>query len=113
MVPIVDVAEALGTDFKTIKELNPHILGDHMPAGRYVVRVPAGSGSRLKRALKDLQKKGIPAGGSIDGDVYVVQPGDTLSAISRRSGVPVHTLRRLNNIQGSLIRVGQRLRLRP
>jgi hypothetical protein len=111
-VPIVEVAEALGTDFKTIKDLNPHILGDHMPQGHYTVRVPPGNGPRLARALKDLAGAFATRKGRIhQGDVYVVKPGDTLSAISRRSGVPVDTIRRLNNIDGSVIRVGQRLKL--
>jgi membrane-bound lytic murein transglycosylase D len=111
-IPIVEVAEALGTDFKTIKELNPHILGDHMPHGRYTVRVPPGNGPRLTRALNDLAGAFAAGKGGIhQGDVYVVKPGDTLSAISRRSGVPVDTIRRLNNIDGSVIRIGQRLKL--
>lgn len=46
------------------------------------------------------------------GGTYRVQPGDTLSSISRETGVSVDRLASLNNITNpSLIRVGQRLRL--
>ncbi|MFP3928065.1 MAG: transglycosylase SLT domain-containing protein [Desulfobacteraceae bacterium] len=113
MIPIVDLAEALDTDFKTIKELNPHILGEYLPAGRYKLRVPAGCGPRLTEMINRLSTKIAKTGGAITGEVYVVRPGDTLIHISRRSGTPVDTIRRLNNLQGSLIRVGQRLRLSP
>jgi lipoprotein NlpD len=47
----------------------------------------------------------------VDG-TYKVQPGDTLSSISRETGVSVNELIALNGISNpSLIRVGQRLRL--
>jgi LysM repeat protein len=44
--------------------------------------------------------------------VYVVQPGDTLFALSRRTGVPVAEIARVNNIPpDSQLRVGQQLRI--
>jgi LysM repeat protein len=43
---------------------------------------------------------------------YYVKPGENLQAISRRTGVPVDTLKRLNNInESTVLTVGQRLRL--
>ncbi len=45
------------------------------------------------------------------GSTYKVRRGDTLGGISRRTGVPIRTLRELNGIQGDLIRQGQRLNL--
>ncbi len=42
--------------------------------------------------------------------IYVVQPGDTLSAIAVRLGVPIAELQKANNIQDpNLISAGQRL----
>lgn len=112
-VPITDVAKALDTSFKVIKELNPHIHGYNMPTGVYYVKVPRGKGPFLSPAIKNLgQKYAAKGGGDVTGDVYIVQPGDTLSQISRRSGVPVGTIKKLNGISGSLIRVGQRLKLK-
>jgi hypothetical protein len=112
-IPIVDVAKELGTTFKTIKELNPHIHGYDLPSGVYYIRVPQGKGTLLGKVIRGMSKKAAKGtGGDINGDFYTVRPGDTLSKISRRSGVPVSTIKRLNNIQGSLIRVGQRLKLK-
>jgi hypothetical protein len=39
---LTDVAKALGTDFKALKELNPHILGYYLPTGSYTIKVPYG-----------------------------------------------------------------------
>jgi N-acetylmuramoyl-L-alanine amidase len=40
---------------------------------------------------------------------HVVQPGDTLSAIARRYNVGLVELRDANRLNGSLLRVGQKL----
>lgn len=45
--------------------------------------------------------------------IYIVQSGDTLFEIARRSHVSTDSLRRLNNISGDRIYPGQKLRLRP
>jgi hypothetical protein len=53
-IHIADLAEALGTDYKIIKELNPSLLGRHLPQGQYTLKVPRGTGSRLNRYLSSL-----------------------------------------------------------
>jgi LysM repeat protein len=46
--------------------------------------------------------------------VYVVQPGDTLSGIAQRTGVPLSRLYALNGLgPNSVLQVGERLRLGP
>jgi LysM repeat protein len=45
---------------------------------------------------------------------YIVRPGDTLSAISARTGVPLSTLTRLNEgLDTQALQTGQRVKLRP
>jgi LysM repeat protein len=111
--PIADVARSLGTYYKIIKELNPQIRGYSFPAGRYTVLVPAGLGTKLTAALKKHGRKGSHRTAGADDGRYVVQPGDTLTHVSQRTGVPVATLKDLNGLKSSVIRVGQKLRLRP
>jgi hypothetical protein len=111
-IHITDLAEALGTDYKMIRELNPHILGRHLPTGSYVLKVPAGSGPKLSQILRQHNAPPQPPGEKTENS-YTVKPGDTLSEISRRTGVPVETLKRLNRIQDSYISPGQKLRLAP
>jgi membrane-bound lytic murein transglycosylase D len=110
-VLITDVAEALNSDFKTLKDLNPHILGDHLPSGSYALRVPPGAGRRTAEMIgKTTPAKRISS--DVDG-YYVVQAGDTLSGISRHTGVAVAQLKGLNGLKGVAISPGQKLRIKP
>lgn len=110
---MTDVAQALGTDFKVFKELNSHILGYYLPIGHYTIKVPSGLGSRMASVLRQLTLSASRSMKKVSDGYYTVQPGDTLSHIARRTGVLVAKLKRLNGIQGSVIRVGQKLRLSP
>jgi len=111
---ITDVAVALDTDFKVLKELNPQISGYYLPSGRYTLSVPSGQGFRMASVLKRLT---LAVSNHMDRDSaephhVVVRQGDTLCGIAKRTGVSVATLRRVNGIQGSLIMVGQKLGLK-
>jgi LysM repeat protein len=45
--------------------------------------------------------------------VYVVQPGDSLTSIAKKTGIPVTTLESLNrNVDPNALQAAQRLRLR-
>jgi len=158
---MTDLALAIGTDYRVIKELNPQIMGAHLPAGSYTIRVPQGLGPKTAEILsqqisvaeqkvaelpeKPKQRVAIlpeqkpvieqaalgaapqpeliqetkvethqdakPKPAKTMDQYYVVRAGDTLSLISTRKKVPIDLLRKLNGIQGSLITVGQKLRL--
>lgn len=45
--------------------------------------------------------------------IYVVQPGDTLYAISRITGISVDELKSLNNLNSNQISIGQQLIIKP
>lgn len=53
-IHIADLAQALGTDYKDIKELNPQILGRHLPQGQFVLKIPCNTGPKLEVFLKSL-----------------------------------------------------------
>lgn len=110
---MTNVARALGTDFKVLKELNPQILGYYMPTGRYTIKVPLGLGSKMTVVIKQLTFTPSQYTKRVSEEYYVVQPGDTLSHIALRTRVPVARLRQLNGIEGSVITVGQKIRLGP
>lgn len=49
----------------------------------------------------------------ITGDTYVVQPGDTLSGIASKSGIPLARIERRNpDIDPATLNAGQQIRLR-
>jgi hypothetical protein len=107
------IAAAIGSEYRIVKELNPHILTHQLPAGRYTLKVPQGSQSRLTGVLHQLDSKASGEVARVPLNHYVVQAGDTLSHIAIKTGTSVATLKRLNNIQGSLLKVGQKLQLAP
>jgi membrane-bound lytic murein transglycosylase D len=110
---ITDIAAAVGTDFKVLKELNPQILDCYLPTGQYTIRVPSGLASTMTAVLKQLTRTASRRMDEASDRYHVVQPGDTLSDIAGQRGVSVAMLKRLNGIQGSLIMVGQMLRVGP
>ena len=75
--------------------------------------MPPGYGAEIVDTLKQLTLKAQLKKKKRTPHYTVVKPGDTLNLISRRTGISVATLRKLNGIQGSLIMAGQRLRLTP
>ena len=107
------IAAAIGSEYRIVKELNPHILTHQLPAGPCTLKVPQGFQSRLIGVLQQLESKSSGEVAQACPNHYVVQAGDTLSHIAVRTGISVATLKRLNNIKGSLLRVGQRLQLTP
>jgi LysM repeat protein len=106
---ITDVAKALDTDFKVMKELNPKIPGYYLPPGAYVINVPSGAGPKVDDIIEALEERASQL--KTPSHFYIVRPGDTLEDISKKMGVSVARLKRLNRIKGSVIRVGQKLRL--
>jgi len=112
-IHLSNVADSLGSEYRVLKLLNPHILKHRLPIGRYAIKVPPGSGPTLAAVLHQFDSKSSGKLAEISPNHYVVKSGDTLSHIAARTGVPVPTLRRLNNIRGSLLRIGQTLQLAP
>ena len=110
---LTDIARALGTDHKVLKELNPEIPSYYLPTGHYIFRVPSGLGFKIPFVLNHLNRKASQRKKASDIYCYTVRPGDTLRDIARKTGVSQANLARLNRIHGSTIKVGQKLRLSP
>lgn len=82
------------------------LRGDRIRVGQRL-RVSSGS----SRVASSTRKKERAAPKSAT--TYKVRRGDTLSVIARRHGLATADLRAWNNVQGSAIRAGQVLSLRP
>ena len=68
--------------------------------------------SNLIRVGERLRVKVDEAPGDPNATWYTVQYGDSLSEIAQEFGLSLETLQELNNLEGSLIRVGDRLRVK-
>jgi len=109
LTPVTIVAKAAGTYYKTIRDLNPQLLGDIIPKGEHILFLPEGASEAfadkyhplITRYRKQLQP-----------DTYVVQNGDSLTAIARKHGMSLWQLCKLNKLTTkSTIRPGQKLYL--
>ena len=105
--PIRLVAQAAGTYFKKIKDLNPDIRGHYLPAGSHAILLPKGSvdgfSERFDKAVAGWQK-------NPDRHVYTVKAGDNLSSIAERFQVPLRALLVWNDLKSSQrIHPGDRL----
>jgi membrane-bound lytic murein transglycosylase D len=88
-VPLKLIAQAAGTHFKVIKDLNPEIRGHYLPAGHHSILLPLD-------ASKDFQVRFEPLLKNLVVDerdrIYVVKKGDTLTSIAERFNVPLSAL---------------------
>lgn len=105
------VAKETGISFDELRRLNPELRRSVTPPGRegYYLKVPVGTSGSVEQAksrMKTWTKPAPPAR-----TWYRVRRGDSLSVIAHRFGTSVRQLRNLNDLSGSLIRVGQRLRV--
>jgi hypothetical protein len=110
-IPLQLVAEAAGSYFKEIKDLNPHLRGHYLQAGHHQILLPAGRSAgfqiRLNKLMsqyaRDKQKR-----------LYIVQSGDSLSTIAEKFDVPLAALIIWNRIDHKRpIHPGDRLVIYP
>jgi len=72
---------------------------------------------QIAKAIKDYFIENPPPNTTLSSSrthsstAYIIRRGDTLSEIARRKGVDIGELRKINNLNNDVIRVGQRLRI--
>ena len=98
------LALATGSTVRALKSLNPAMRRYLLPPGTHTIRVPKGKGAGLKARIPRLKGEKRPSSGT-----WVVKSGETLSSIARQNGVRLQSLKRANQIRGSLVHPGQKL----
>ena len=103
-----------------VRALNPTLVrGVTPPGGPWTLRLPAGERERVAAALVLRRAPGMAGSKHVEvshaaatGDVHVVRPRDTVSAIARQYGVSVGDVMRWNRLDSlDRIRPGDRLRV--
>ncbi len=98
-------AEMAGISIKELSLLNPgYNRWATPPNGPNRLLIPVNHVKQFKVALNKL-----PADKRITWQRYIIQPGDSLIAISKHTGVPVNTIRRINKLDNSRIIAGHTL----
>jgi membrane-bound lytic murein transglycosylase D len=106
MLSLTTLAQLSGTKASVLRSLNPELRRGRVPPSRdrYHLRIPLGSYPRFVWNYAELpDRRKQPA------TTYAVRSGDTLSEIAERFGTSTGTLQRLNGLESTLIRQGQRL----
>jgi membrane-bound lytic murein transglycosylase D len=105
--PLYLVAQAAGTHFKQIKELNPEIRGYDLLKGSHIIAVPKGSGENFHSRFASLAEKWRQENKM---HIYIVKKGDNLSTIAERFDVVLSSLIAWNDLnQNSYIHPGKKL----
>ncbi len=76
------------------------------PNGPHWVVLPLDGARRLEARLKNLNPETL-----MKWDQVLVEPGDSLSKLAARHHVPIDVIMTTNNLDGDMIRAGQKLRL--
>jgi hypothetical protein len=109
--PIHVIAQAAGTHFKVIKDLNPEIRGHFLAAGMHSLLIPKGAENGFHVRFKQLVQKWLAENQE---RVYVVKEGDNLTTIAERFNVPLPALLIWNRLDGKkAIYPGDRLVIYP
>ena len=93
--PLTLVANAAGTYFKKIKDLNPDLRGYFLPEGIHIVLIPDGAADNFHARFDEQLTLWEKESGRL---VHVVQPGDNLSTIADLYQVPLPALLKWNSL---------------
>jgi membrane-bound lytic murein transglycosylase D len=109
--PIRIVAQAAGTFFKVVKDLNPQIRGYYLQPGHHQVNLPQGDADGFAVRFRELVAKNSDERQT---RIYIVREGDSLSEIAERFDVPLAALLIWNRIGlNHSIHPGDRLVIYP
>ena len=102
------LSTSLGLDPLMLSYLNPELRNESTPNYEYQLKVPAGYGEKVLAAVPTVPKW-IPP--DVIFSWHYVRSGDTLGLIARRYRTTVGAIQRLNNMRGTLIYPGQRVKI--
>ena len=127
------ISDVIGIPISELRNLNPQYFNDIIPgnSGDYILRLPFNFSSSFTEfqdsiyrykaeeviSKIDVNKNGVRSGGgssAAGGEfrIYTVKKGDSLGKIASMYHVTVAQLKSWNNIKGTTIRIGQKLKIR-
>ena len=108
-VHLKNVARAIGSDEKTLKNLNPELRYRILPGDSYSLRIPPGNSDALMAGIDRIPVSHPPQRAYV---YHRVRNGETLSVIARKYRTSVRRIMRANNLRRSnYIVAGKRLKI--
>lgn len=102
------ISTATGIDLAELRVLNPELRYQILPAETYRLRVPKGSQETLMANLEAIPVTRLPQRSYL---WHRVRRGESLSTIARRYRTSIGKVKRANNLRGSMIRAGRKLKI--
>lgn len=102
------ISKSFGVTVEALKGAN-RLEGDSIRQKQVLLIPTQGEkqkGGTIKKASAEIGKR--PSGES---ESYVVQKGDSLYSISKRAGIPVEEIKKMNRLQSTTLKIGQILLL--
>ncbi len=112
-VRLSDVARITGIPNEELLRFNPNLYRGVTPANpnKYGIWVPRGKEGLLAEHRELLARATFTPPAAKTSRFHHVRKGETLTSISRKYGIPVDALRRVNNLRTNHVPAGRRLRL--
>jgi membrane-bound lytic murein transglycosylase D len=103
-----NISKTTGIDLSELRVLNPELRYQILPAESYTLRVPIGSQEAITANLEAIPTTQLPQRSYV---WHRVRRGESLSTIARRYRTSVGKIKRANNLRGSMIRAGRKLKI--
>lgn len=98
------ISKKTGVPVEKIKDYNNLKSNSISPGQKLVLSKP--------EQKNEIAKKEVTQSTVSESKVYFVKKGDTLSSISKKSGVPIEKIKELNNLKSNKLSVGQKIVLK-
>ena len=110
---LAEIANLLDMGYKEISNYNPSLIGlSTPPGGNYELKVPKGYGEKLLAVKSEVETlRDVRTPFRTRPARYTVRTDDSLWKIAKKFGTSVEKLKYANNLSGSIIRPGQRLKI--
>ena len=103
-----DAAKILDVPESTLREMNPELRYKIVPPATYALKIPVGTSDLLLAQIETIRTTSLPQPAYV---YHRVRSGETLSTIARHYRTSVAWIQRANNMRGTLIRAGKRLKI--
>ena len=102
------IGKKAGVSIKAIEQANPGVSSSRLKIGQKLQLPAPGSAAAAPASSAASSVASTDSGGST---LYVVKAGDMLEKIARRNGTTAKAIMRENNLNTTLIKVGQKLKI--
>ncbi|MGV8081293.1 MAG: NlpC/P60 family protein [Syntrophales bacterium] len=105
---LYSIAKKHGVSVEAIKKAN-NLTSDRLKPGQ-LLTIPS-KGSKVASAVSHKEAKAASTGrtATVQTRTYKIKSGDTLSGISKKTGIPLAQIKKLNNLRANRLKTGDKI----